>query len=273
MSQKIWEWDELLLPYQQAVRELCVKLEAYTAEFAAQGEHSPIENVRGRVKRVSSILEKTARKNVDFADFDDLAYKIGDIAGVRIVCRFEEDIKKVVAFIRERDGLDLHIVDERDYISNIKKSGYRSYHIHVRYTVMMRDGPRDVICELQVRTMAMNIWASTEHSLKYKYKGALPDRLQIRLFKSAEIAFMLDREMAIIRDEIIEARNLITIKHDLGDEILKNIKALHDHNPKGDMTALNQEFIELNEDNNLDKLNAFNQRLRMMAQMYEGLEL
>jgi putative GTP pyrophosphokinase len=271
MSLKIWEWDELLLPYRQAVRELCVKFEAYTSEFGGQGEYSHIESVQGRVKRVSSILEKKARKNVDYDDFHDLAYRLGDIAGVRIVCRFEEDIKTVVKMIHKRNGLDLHILDERDYITHKKKSGYRSHHIHVRYTVSMRDGPKDVIVELQVRTMAMNIWASIEHSLKYKYKGDLPEHLQQRLFASADVALALDREMAVIRDEIIEARNLIAIKHDLGDEILRNMEILHLHNPEEDIAELNQEFIALNEINNLEELRAFNQRLRIMAHAYDEL--
>jgi putative GTP pyrophosphokinase len=269
---EFWDWDELLLPYRQAVRELCVKFEAYTTDFGNPIEHSPIETVKGRVKRVSSILEKAARKNITYTGFDELAYKVGDIAGVRFTCRFEEDIERVVALIRERDGLDMYIRDERDYISNIKKSGYRSYHMHVRYTVSMRDGPRTVIAEIQIRTMAMNVWASTEHSLKYKYKGELPAHLQKRLFKSAEAAFLLDREMGIIRDELIEARKLIKSKYDLGDEILRNIKALYHHNPADKMEELSKEFLTLNENNNLDKLHAFNQRLRMMAQLYAGVQ-
>jgi putative GTP pyrophosphokinase len=269
---EIWEWDELLLPYRQAVRELCIKFEAYTSAFGGRGEHSPIETVKGRVKRVSSILEKAARKKIEYADFNELAHKVGDIAGVRFICRFEEDIERMVDLVHKRNGLDMQILDERDYINKIKKSGYRSYHMHVKYTVSMRGGPQDTIAEIQIRTMAMNVWASTEHSLKYKYKGVLPADLQKRLFRSAEAAFLLDREMGVIRDEIIEARQLIKHKHDLGDEILKNIKALYHHNPEEKMEALGHEFLSLNEGHDLDKLHAFNQRLRMMAQFYAGVE-
>jgi putative GTP pyrophosphokinase len=272
LIREIWEWDELLLPYRQAVRELCVKFEAYTSEFGIHGEHSPIEAVKGRVKRVSSILEKAARKQIKYADFDELALKVGDIAGVRFICRFEDDIEKVVDLVHKRNGVDIQILDERDYINKVKKSGYRSYHLHIKYSVSMCGGTRDVITEIQIRTMAMNIWASTEHSLKYKYNDALPENLQKRLSRSAEVAFLLDRELGIIREEIIEARKLIQTKHDLGDEILRNIKALHGHNPQGDIADLNKEFFTLNEEHNIEKLSRFNQRLRVMAQMYTGVE-
>jgi putative GTP pyrophosphokinase len=267
---EIWDWEDYLLPYRQAVREICVKFGAYTPEFDNRGEHSPIESVHSRVKRVSSILEKAARKNIEYVSFDDLAYKIGDVAGVRIICRFEEDIARVVALIRERDGLDMHIWDERDYINHIKKSGYRSYHMHVRYTVQMRGGPRDVIVEIQIRTMAMNVWASTEHFLKYKYQGDLPEKLQHRLLRSAEASFLLDRELDIIRDELIEARRLKERKHDLGDEILRNIKKMYHHNPSENIAVLGQEFLALNEDHDLEKLQAFNQRLQMISQMVDA---
>jgi putative GTP pyrophosphokinase len=265
---EIWEWDELLLPYRQAVRELCVKFEAYTPGFVNRGGHTPIETVNGRVKRVSSILEKAVKKNIDYSNFDELAHKVGDVAGVRLTCRFEEDIKKAVAIIRERDGLDMHIADERDYINNIKKSGYRSYHMRIRYTVSMPGGPKEITAEIQIRTMAMNVWASTEHSLHYKYNGVLPENLQKRLFKSAEAAFLLDREMSIIRDELIEARTLIKHKQDLGDEILKNIKTLYHRYPTAAVAQLGREFITLNETRNLDELHEFNRRLRTLAQVY-----
>jgi putative GTP pyrophosphokinase len=227
--------------------------------------------VQGRVKRISSILSKAEKKNVSSdAGFDELAHKLMDIAGVRVVCRFEEDISRVVSLLRQRDGLDMTILDERDYISNIKKSGYRSYHIHIKYTVSMRDGPRDVVAEIQIRTMAMNIWASTEHSLKYKYKGELPNELKTRLFKSAEAAFLMDREMDIVRDEIIEARRLMRRKQELGDEILRNIKSLYHQNPSENIYALGLEFYKLNKDHNLESLNTFNNKLKTMAKQYGG---
>jgi putative GTP pyrophosphokinase len=121
--------------------------------------------------------------------------------------------------------------------------------------------------------MAMNVWATTEHSLKYKYSGELPEKLRHRLLRAAEAAFLLDREMGIIRDEILEGSSLMAQKHDLGDEILRNIKALYYHNPDGKVAELSQEFLALNRGRNLEKLQDFNQRLRMMAQMYEGVKI
>jgi len=125
-----WDWDTLLIPYRQAVNELCVKFEAYAAEYICREQHSPIEYVEGRVKRVGSILDKATRKNIPVTQFYELSEQIEDIAGIRIICRFVEDIEKVVGLIRQRS--DMKVVVERDYINHTKPSGYRSYLFHIR---------------------------------------------------------------------------------------------------------------------------------------------
>ena len=156
-------WKELLDPYEQAVSELLVKFENLKQEFRKKNLYSPIESVCGRVKSVSSILDKMQTKGIPF---EMLEYEVEDIAGIRIICQFVEDISKIADLIRKRT--DMEVISLKNYLSNQKKSGYRSFHMIVRYTVQTVNGPKSVQVEIQIRTMAMNFWATTEHSLQYK---------------------------------------------------------------------------------------------------------
>ncbi|MFK3937266.1 GTP pyrophosphokinase family protein [Alkalihalobacillus sp. NPDC078783] len=201
-------WDELLSPYKQAVEELKVKLKGIREQYQKSSNHTPIEFVTGRVKPVSSILNKAARKKISF---DDLEKEIQDLAGVRIVTQFVEDIETVVELIRKRK--DFEIIEERDYIIEQKPSGYRSYHLIIGYPVQTIQGEKKIQVELQVRTLSMNFWATIEHSLRYKYSGEIPEDISMRLMRASEAAFQLDEEMSIIRDEVREAQRLLSAKH------------------------------------------------------------
>ena len=125
-----------------------------------------------------------------------------------MMCQFVGDIETVVELLRNRK--DLRIVEEKDYISREKQSGYRSYHVIVEYPVQTVSGEKLILAEIQIRTLAMNFWASIEHSLNYKYKGVFPDEIKLRLQRAAEAAFQLDEEMSQIRDEIQEAQAYFT---------------------------------------------------------------
>jgi putative GTP pyrophosphokinase len=129
-----------------------------------------------------------------------------------MMCQFKEDIKVVVELLRERN--DFKIVEERDYIAHKKKSGYRSYHVVVEYPVQSISGEKNVLVEIQIRTLAMNFWATIEHSLNYKYKGQYPENIHERLKRTAEAAFLLDEEMSLIRGEIQEAQAIFSKKND-----------------------------------------------------------
>lgn len=201
----IENWQHFLLPYQQAVNELKVKLRGMRKQYQEQGEHSPIEFVTGRVKPVDSIKEKMVRRHVQE---DRLEQDMQDIAGLRIMCQFVEDIYVVVDLLRQRS--DMTILEERDYVTNVKPSGYRSYHIVIEYPVQLVTGEKKILAEIQVRTLAMNFWATIEHSLNYKYQGAFPEELSARLQRAAEAAFRLDNEMSEIREEIKEAQTLFS---------------------------------------------------------------
>ncbi|MFD2705049.1 GTP pyrophosphokinase [Salibacterium lacus] len=197
-------WDTFLTPYVQAVEELKVKLKGLREQYQLSSKHTPIEFVTGRVKPVTSILEKAQRKNIPL---DRIGREMQDIAGVRIVCQFVNDIDTIVELIRSRS--DFKVVEERDYIKRKKESGYRSYHMVIEYSVHTIDGEKSVLVELQVRTMAMNFWATIEHSLNYKYSGEIPDEIKERLQRAAEAAFQLDEEMSKIKGEVREAQQII----------------------------------------------------------------
>jgi len=198
------QWEIFLSPYKQAVDELKVKLKGMRSQFGIVNANSPIEFVTGRVKPLSSIYDKTLEKGLAFEPSKQLGDELGDIAGLRIMCQFVDDIATVTELIRQRK--DMRVVEERDYITHNKPSGYRSYHMIVEYPVETIQGKKVVLAEIQIRTLAMNFWASIEHSLNYKYKGMFPEEIKNRLQSAAEAAFRLDEEMSSIRSEIQEAQ-------------------------------------------------------------------
>ena len=213
------KWDEILAPYQHAVEELKVKFKNIRKEFLTKGEYSPIEFVTGRTKKISSIISKANR-----LDTNDIEGKIDDIAGIRIMCQFVDDIDKVIELLRARK--DMQILYEKDYVRNVKESGYRSYHMIIKYTVYTAEGPQEILAEFQIRTLAMNFWATIEHSLNYKYKQHIPEDLKIKLKEAADSAFNLDEQMLEIKDEIKDAQRLFEVKSDIISNIMNNIITL-----------------------------------------------
>ncbi|MBQ2924816.1 MAG: GTP pyrophosphokinase family protein, partial [Anaerotignum sp.] len=180
---EIINWKELLYPYEQAVEELLLKFNNLDKECRHLGIYSPIDSVSGRLKKPASILDKAGRKHIPPERIEE---EIEDIAGIRILCQFVEDIQKVVDMIRTRT--DMTIVQEKDYVTNMKPSGYRSYHIIIKYPLSTALGPKVISAEIQVRTNAMNFWATAEHSLRYKYSGNIPEEIQDRLTNCAGAA-------------------------------------------------------------------------------------
>nr|WP_275949817.1 GTP pyrophosphokinase family protein [Oceanobacillus jordanicus] len=199
----IVNWGALLAPYIQVVEELKVKLKGIRKQFEYESRHSPIEFITGRVKPVPSILEKAESRQIKMTDIEQ---KIQDIAGLRVVCQFVDDIYTIVEMLRSRD--DLSIIEEKDYVSEKKNSGYRSYHLIIEYPVETIDGRKILMAEIQIRTLAMNFWATNEHSLNYKYKGRIPTEVKERLQRAAEAAFKLDEEMSKIKSEVQEAQRM-----------------------------------------------------------------
>ena len=195
------DWQLFLAPYEQAVDELKLKLKNLRKEFRIEHRRAPIEFVTGRVKTRESILEKMEVRKIAP---EDVLVGVQDIAGVRIMCQFVEDIYEVANILKNRQDFKVLLI--RDYIQNRKPSGYRSYHMVLEYPVQLASGEvKQLIVEVQIRTLAMNFWATSEHSLNYKYQGEYPQEILERLERASEAAFRLDEEMSEIRDEIREA--------------------------------------------------------------------
>lgn len=216
------KWSEFLMPYETAVDELKNKFKGIRNEYRKYNEHSPIEFVVGRVKQIPSIVEKAHKMGLEEDEID----QIDDIGGIRIICQFEDDIYTVVDMVRARDGMDMEIVMEKDYVKDVKQSGYRSYHMIIRYPIFTTRGLKLVYIEIQIRTMAMNFWATVEHSLRYKYKEELPAEVAEKLRSTANEVYQLDKNMQEIRDEIISAQNLFMHKSNVVSRILNGISSL-----------------------------------------------
>ncbi|MGL5085801.1 MAG: GTP pyrophosphokinase [Clostridium sp.] len=217
----IYDWKSFLMPYEQAVDELKVKLRSIRKEYRRKNEYSPIEFVTGRVKDISSLLEKANKFEIPL---DRVQYEMEDISGIRIMCQFVDDIDKVVELLRARR--DMQILYEKDYIGNVKSSGYRSYHIIIKYPVNMASGQINILAEFQIRTLAMNFWATIEHSLNYKYKQQMPADIKVKLKKAADAAFELDEQMLTIKDEIKDAQKLFEVKSDIVSQLMNSILTL-----------------------------------------------
>lgn len=201
------KWDIFLSPYKQAIEELKIKLKGIRKDYQVNKQTSPIEFVTARVKPVKSIIEKANVRNISY---DRLREEMYDIAGVRIMCQFEDDIEVICNQIRNRT--DMIVLEERDYVSEIKSSGYRSYHMILQYPVETLEGTVIILAELQIRTLAMNFWATIEHSLNYKYQGEYPPEIKKRLQNAAQAAQLLDQEMSEIREEVMEAQKYFSKK-------------------------------------------------------------
>ncbi len=199
MNNKEFNWSHFLQPYELAVEGFILKIEGIKKQYQLRGAYCPIEIVTGRVKTPDSILDKAKRMNVKF---ENIAREVYDIGGVRITCKYIEDVYKVAELLKSRK--DVKLLEERDYIKNRKESGYRSLHLIMKYNVETIDGQVPLILEFQIRTHAMHFWASIEHSLKYKYRKNIPETLKERLKSASVAAAKLDEEMSSIHQVIKE---------------------------------------------------------------------
>lgn len=256
-------WREILHPYQVAVDELIMKFNNLILEYHIREEYSPIEMVTGRVKKISSILEKCQKKNIEL---DDITEKIEDIAGIRIICQFVEDIEKVAELIHSIT--DITVLHEKDYVTNMKASGYRSYHMIVGYTVQTLDGAKDIKVEIQIRTLAMNFWATIEHSLQYKYSQNMPPHISERLSAASKAIISLDNEMSLIRDEVMDSQNSFREKAHIIAEILNLIQNLYKVANKREILKIQDEFYRIYKLDDIKRLKQFLVELDIISEGY-----
>ena len=258
-------WRSILCPYELAVRELIVKFEHIISEHRENDLYSPIEQVSGRVKSVTSILEKMQRKHIPMERMEE---EVEDIAGIRIICQFEEDIETVASLIQNRS--DMTIKSEKNYLKHVKQSGYRSLHLIIYYTVETLNGPRKLQAEIQIRTMAMDFWATIEHSLQYKYKGDMPPHVAERLTNAADAIILLDQEMSSVRDEIMDAQNSSQMQSNLVKDILNNIENLYRVSSEREITKIQTEFLRVFHTKDLKQLERFHRQLDIIAEGYRA---
>lgn len=195
------QFTRLLMTYQFGIDEVMTKISILRDEFEHIHAYNPIEHINSRLKTPESILDKAARKGIELTA-ESLTANIRDVAGVRIVCSFVSDIYRVRDMI-VRQG-DLTVLDERDYIDHSKPTGYRSLHLIVQVPVFLSDRVVDVAVEIQLRTIAMDFWASLEHKIYYKYKRQVPARLRQELTDAAATAAELDSVMERLHHEVRE---------------------------------------------------------------------
>ncbi len=216
-----FNWSEFLQPYELAVEGFILKIEGIKKQYHMKKMYCPIEIVSGRVKSPKSIIDKATRMNVPYNYLDERLY---DIGGIRITCKYIEDVYLVAEMIKNRH--DITLLEVRDYIKNVKPSGYRSLHLITEYNVETVDGSQTLRLEFQIRTHSMHFWASIEHSLKYKYQKQIPAEIKERLVRASETGARLDNEMSSIKAIMAELEALgvgeSNIDDSLEDEVTIN---------------------------------------------------
>ena len=195
----IEQLQEIDVLYTCAMREICTKLENLQKEFEVYRSHNPIRHIKHRLKKPKSILGKMERRELPL-DYDTMRDNITDIGGVRVICSYIDDIYALVHMLKQQD--DILVVREKDYIKHPKPNGYRSYHLIVGIPVFFSKEKQIIPVEIQMRTLAMDFWASLEHQMRYKAVKDVSDDTRERLTKIADDIFKADMEMQEIYKEI-----------------------------------------------------------------------
>lgn len=188
-----------MMGYKFAIDEVNTKLNILKEEFQYIHEYNPIEHISSRVKTPESILKKLKRKNCELS-LDSIKENIKDIAGIRITCSFISDVYKVSEMIKNQK--DITVIECKDYIKNAKPNGYQSLHLIIKIPVFMTDRVEHTYVEIQIRTIAMDFWASLEHKIYYKFNKEIPERLTTELKEAAMSAMELDKKMERLHEEV-----------------------------------------------------------------------
>lgn len=196
-------WQTVMFLYNAALKEVSTKLEILNDEFQYVHQYNPIEYIKSRIKSPESIVKKL-KKNGYETSIDNMVAHVNDIAGLRIVCSFTSDIYKMAEMIGRQN--DLTVVSIKDYIKHPKQSGYKSYHMLVTVPIFLSDRVIDTKVEIQIRTIAMDFWASLEHKIYYKFEGNAPEYISRELRECSEIVSVLDEKMLSLNEAILKAK-------------------------------------------------------------------
>ena len=204
------QFQQAMMRYTCAIREVKTKLEMLNDELSVKNQRNPIEMIKSRVKKPKSIVEKLQRRGFEIS-LESMEKNLDDVAGIRIICSFLDDIYEVADMLIRQD--DVKVIAVKDYIQNPKPNGYRSYHMIIEIPVFFSDSKKPIRVEVQIRTIAMDFWASLDHQLKYK-KSFIEDNGEIseELKQCAEVIAGTDVKMLEIRKKI-EAQG-VTVRRD-----------------------------------------------------------
>lgn len=210
IEEELKKLDNVMIKYISALKVLETQLEIINDDFKYIKKYNPIEHIKTRIKSADSIINKLYKDNLDF-NLDNVEEFINDIVGVRIICAFESDVYELIEIIRNSNII--HVINEKDFITNPKKTGYRSYHLIVEVPVELINEKVMVKAEIQIRTLAMDLWASLEHKLKYKSEYCTED-ISKKLIDISSQLHVIDEEML----ELVNEENEIKLLQE-SDEI------------------------------------------------------
>lgn len=202
-NEDIDNWETLMFLYNSALKEVATKLEILNDEFVHVHRYNPIEYIKSRIKTPESIVKKLKRHGCE-TSVENMINHINDIAGIRIVCSFTSDIYRIAEMIGKQN--DLTVISVKDYIKNPKNSGYKSFHMLVSVPIFLSDRVVNTKVEIQIRTIAMDFWASLEHKIYYKFEGNGPSYISEELRACASIVSDLDAKMLSLNEAIMQAK-------------------------------------------------------------------
>lgn len=192
-------WKTVMFLYNAALKEVGTKLEILNDEFQHVHQYNPIEHIKTRIKTPESIVKKLKRNGYE-TSIENMVKHVNDIAGVRLICSFTSDIYRLAEMIGNQS--DLKVLAIKDYIKNPKSSGYKSYHMLVSVPVFLSDSVVETKVEIQIRTIAMDFWASLEHKIYYKFEGHAPEYISQDLKECADMIATLDDRMLSLNEAI-----------------------------------------------------------------------
>ena len=193
------EYGKLMAYYRCAMMEIETKLNVLNEEFSLQYDRNPISNIKSRLKSPISIKEKLSRRNLPFT-IEDIEENLNDVAGIRVICSFPHDVYMIANALLKQD--DITLVEKKDYIDNPKKNGYRSLHLIVTVPIFLASEKRIMRAEIQLRTIAMDFWASLEHQMRYKKDSEFTEEMENELFECARLSAALDERMDCLNERI-----------------------------------------------------------------------
>ena len=203
IGEGIDSWNSVILTYNAALKQMETKIEILNDEFMHVHQYNPIEYVKTRIKTPESIVKKLKRYGYE-TSIQNMVRYCNDIAGVRVVCSFTSDIYRLADIIGRQN--DITVISVKDYMKKPKASGYKSYHMIVSLPVFLSDRQVDVKVEIQIRTIAMDFWASLEHKIYYKFEGNAPDYISRDLRECSEIVSNLDARMLHLNEAIMAVK-------------------------------------------------------------------